>query len=336
MKFFRLLFRRSLRIWAISVLAVSVFLFGHFMTPRGNDALAKVFLTDVGGAMSHPGMPEYMRLVVEDDTVQEVYFNGNQLFYTLNRTEKNFTQLIDYYANLYQGEQRQMVPPEAKARLLKTIKDPGDRTEHARRIDETEKILNQRYVSFEDENYAAFATVVTGKEGKAEWQKDMVERITSFKDTGDLTDLGDPKIMVAFKDPSQGDVQYFNVWPGAEFDMKKARPRQGEDAAGYDIEDIERPYDSVRMATFGQDHGGVSYEILVYRNDGRIVDALEHWYTAMINDEWAVSESFEGARAAADDEQPGLLFGKDNREVFISLREADGHVTSTLVVHSRS
>ena len=196
--------------------------------------------------------------------------------------------------------------------------------------------MNQRYVSFDGEGWAGFAQIVTGKEGDSDWQKDTVERIRSFKDTGNLNTLGDPKVMVAFDDPSRGDVQYFNVWPGPDFDMKKTRPKDDQDTPGYDVEDIQRPHNSQRLATFAQEHAGVNYEVIVYKHGGQIVDAMEHWYTEMGNDDWAVSSSVEQARAKDLDFAPALLFSKDGREAFIALRKTDEGVTSTVVVHSGS
>ena len=336
MRFFRALYKRGFRAFLIVLLVGSIFAFGHTMTPRGPDALAKVFIDDVGPALSHPGMPAFMSHQVEEGTVQEVFFNGNQLFYTLNRSDKSPQQLIDYYANLYNGPDREIAPQAARNEILKTVKDKADRAEQARRIEETEKIMNQRYVSFDGEGWAGFAQIVTGKEGDSDWQKDTVERIRSFKDTGNLNTLGDPKVMVAFDDPSRGDVQYFNVWPGPDFDMKKTRPKDDQDTPGYDVEDIQRPHNSQRLATFAQEHAGVNYEVIVYKHGGQIVDAMEHWYTEMGNDDWAVSSSVEQARAKDLDFAPALLFSKDGREAFIALRKTDEGVTSTVVVHSGS
>lgn len=334
MQFFRYLGKRGFRAFLIVLLAGSIFAFGHLMTPRGPTALAKVFIDDIGPALSHPGMPAFMNTQVQEGAVQEVFFNGNQLFYTLNRTTKSPQQLIDYYANLYNGPEREIAPQAARDNILKTVANKKDRAEHARQIEETEKILNQRYVSFDGDGWAGFAQIVTGKEGQADWQKDTVERIQKFKESGDLLTLGDPKVMVAFEDPSQGDVQYFNVWPGDEFDMKNAKPRGGADTPGYDVEDIQRPHNSQRLATFAQEHMGTNYEIIVYKHDGQLVDAMEHWYTEMSNDDWAVSSSVEKARSEDLDFAPALLFSKDSREAFIALRKTETGVTSTVVVHS--
>jgi hypothetical protein len=335
MQFFRYLHKRGFRAFLIVLLVGSIFAFGHTMTPRGPHALAKVFLDDIGPALNHPGMPAFMNTRVEEGAVQEVFFNGNQLYYTLNRTDKSPGQLIEHYANMYKGDEREIAPQAARDEILKTVANKADRAEHARQIDETEKILNQHYVSFEGEGYAGFAQIVTGKEGEADWQKDTVDRIRTFKETGKINSLGDPKVMVAFEDPSQGDVQYFNVWPGKDFDMKESRPKDGEDTPGYDVEDIQRPHNAQRLATFAQEHMGMNYEVFVYKHDGQIVDAMEHWYTEMNNDDWAVSSSVEKARAQDLDFAPALLFSKDSREAFIALRKTDEGVTSTVVVHTR-
>ena len=129
MRFFRALYKRGFRAFLIVLLVGSIFAFGHTMTPRGPDALAKVFIDDVGPALSHPGMPAFMSHQVEEGTVQEVFFNGNQLFYTLNRSDKSPQQLIDYYANLYNGPDREIAPQAARNEILKTVKDKADRAE---------------------------------------------------------------------------------------------------------------------------------------------------------------------------------------------------------------
>jgi hypothetical protein len=335
MKIFRLLARRSLRIGAIVLLAGAIFAFGHYMTPRQPTAMARVY-EDLGSALNQPGVPEYMKGVVDEGKVQEVYVNGNTLFYTLYKTDKSIDQLLDYYENLYKGPHHELATKEAKEALLKYAA-PEDRAEHARRIEETEKVLNQRYIRFSGDGWGGFSTIVTGKEGTAEWSQDLVQRFTTFKETGLASDLGDPKIVVAFDEPSTGATQYFNVWPGADFDHRNIAPRNGEDATGYDLDDIPRPPRSQRMLTFGQTQANVRYEILTYKSEGYPEPVMRHWYEAMDRQGWALSPTFEEGKTRADEPIPAALFAKDGREAYVALAvdEDDRTVTSTVVVHKR-
>ncbi len=321
-----------------SVLLVgAIFGFGHFMTPNVNDAWARVVLEGVGSALVDEGVPEHMKMRVDEGSVQEVYLNDNTLFYSLYRTDKSISTLLDYYENLYGSQTRQVVPPEAKAHVLAQY-PKAERAAAERRIEETEKIINTHHVRVEDEGWGAFATILTGKEDSMEYTADIVERFREFKKTGQVEDLGKPKIVVAFADPAEGDTQYFTVWPGAEFDQRKVRPRGGEDAPGYDVEDIDRPMHSKRMVTFGQEHGGVSYEVIVYRGPGNTSTVEDHWIEAMQDDGWGISETFAVAREQMDDPTPALLFSKGTREAYISFNRIGGgdEVTSTVVINDRS
>jgi len=335
MKIFRLLARRSLRVGAIVWLAGAIFAFGHFMTPRAPTALARVY-EDIGSALNQPGVPEYMKGVVDEGKVQEVYLNGNTLFYTLYRTDKSIDQLLDYYENLYKGPTHEFATQENKDYLLQFAADE-DRAEHARRIEETEKLINERYIRFSGKGWGGFSTIVTGKEGTGEWSQDLIKRFTKFKSTGLASDLGDPKIVVAFEEPSTDSTQYFNVWPGADFDHRNIAPRGEDDAAGYDLDDIPRPPSSQRLLTFGQTNGDVRYEILTYKNDGYPDGVLAHWYEAMDDQGWAVSPTFEEGKTRTDEPILAALFAKDGREAYVSLaiNGEERTVTSTVVVHKR-
>lgn len=337
MELFRLLGKRAFRVGLIVLLVGVIFGFGHFMTPRGPDAWARVWV-DMGDAMSSPGMPEYMKLQVDDGDVQEVYLNDNTLYYTLNRTEKPIPQLLDYYENLYAGDStdRQIEPDGAREALLARI-PKKDREETANNLDMTNEVLNDRFIRFEGAGWGGFATIVNGEESETAWSARMGERIGRFQETGLASELGDPKIVVAFEDPAADNTQYFNVWPGADFDHKNVKPRGEQDAPGYDIDDIHRPWGSQRMITFGQNHGGVTYTIIVYRGAGTIDETLEHFADEMSRDGWAVSVRFAEAQARAEEPEPALLFVKDGREAYIGLRKSEGDddVTSTIVVYER-
>jgi hypothetical protein len=315
----------------------AIFGFGHFMTPNVNDAWARVVLEGVGSALVDEGVPEFMKMRVDEGSVQEVYLNGNTLFYSLYRTDKSITSLLDYYQNLYGQETREVVPPEAKAHVLAQY-PKSERAEAELRIDATTKLLNTHHVRVQDEGWGAFATVLTGKEGSMEWTADIVARFRTFKKTGKVADLGKPKIVVAFADKAEGGTQYFTVWPGPEFDQRNVRPRNGEDAPGYDIEDIARPMHSKRMVTFGQEHGPVSYEILVYRGPGTMSMVEDHFVSSMQADGWGISETFAAARETMDDPMPALLFSKGTREAYVSLSRQGrgGEITSTIILHDQS
>ena len=336
MKFFRYLARRAGRAGAIVMLAGAIFGYGHFMTPRSPDAFARVF-EDLSGVLNSDGMPAYMNMSVAEGTVQEVYLNGNTLHYTLNRTNKGIDDLLDFYENLYQSRTHEVAPKAAREALLATVRDPQDREEQRRRIIATDELLNDRFVRFEGKDWGGFSTLVTGREGEANYMADMVERFRSFQNSGDATDLGDPKLLVAFEDASEGDVQYFNVWPAGGFDFRSVKPQGKDDAAGYDLSDIPRPYGSQRMITFGQNHMGSDYQILLYRGGGSVEEIAAHFVTAMGDEGWAASATYLRAHGAMDGEFPSLLFTKGQREAYVALtqRDDDPVVSSTVVVVGR-
>ncbi len=335
MELFRLLGKRSLRVGLIVLLVGMIFGYGHFMTPRAPDAWARVWV-DMGDALSAPGVPEYMKGAVDEGNVQEVYLNDNTLYYTLNRSEKPIPALLDYYEGLYANDNtdRQIEPEGAREALLARI-PKEEREETAAKLDMTNEVINDRFIRFEGTGWGGFATIVTGDESDANWSARMGERIGKFKETGLASDLGAPKIVVAFEDPAEDNTQYFNVWPAETFDHRKVMPRGEEDAPGYDISDIDRPWGSRRMITFGQNHGGVNYTILVYRGPGGIDETLEHFADEMTRDGWAVSARFAEAQAREEEPEPALLFIKDGREAYVGLRqgEGDADVTSTIVVY---
>lgn len=337
MNVFRTLSARGFRVILIGLLVVGVFGFGHFMTPRPPTAEAEVYLK-LGKALE--GVPAYMKTRVKDGDVNEVYLNGNTLYYTQYRSSKNIDTLLDYYENMYRGDHRPVADQAMKDKLLKTVKNKQDRIEHARRIEETEKLLNQRYVRLDGEKWGAFATIVTGKEGDAEWSADMKGRFEEFDKTGEVAALGDAKIVVAFEDDANGGTQYMNVWPGENFNRRNMRPKRREDGVGYDIEDVPRPLGSYRLITFGQELREADYSIHIYRGPSSMDQTETHWLSAMELEGWGLSQNFMAGREKMDeqvDPPNALLFLKDGREAYISLEEsAENTVTSTVVVYHRT
>ena len=337
MNLLRTTYRRAFRVLLIVLVAGGVFAFGHLMTPRPPDATAEVFWS-MGRALE--GVPAYMKGAVNEGDVNEVYLNGNTLFYTQYSSNKGVDQLLDYYENLYKGDRAPVASQQSKDWLLKFVKSKEDRVEHARRIEETEKLLNQRYVRVDGDQWGGFATMVTGKEGQADWAPDMKKRFESFNATGKVTDLGDPKIVVAFEDKSTGGSQYLNVWPEEGFNQRALRPRKQEDTPGYDIEDIERPRGSTRLITFGQDQAGAAYSVIMYRGLGTL-DSIEHHYRSRMDEQgWGLAPRLVEGRERMEDQghdpTPSLLFGKDGREAYVSLQEnEDDTITSTVVVYRR-
>ena len=332
---FRSLVQKGLRVALIMSLVGGIFAFGHFMTPEPPDALAEWFL-DGGGSLE--GVPAHMQLRVNEGDVNEVYLNGNTMYYTQYSSDKPVGQLLDYYENLYKGDVRPVADDATKKALLEYVKDDEDRKEHARRIQETERLMNERFVRLEGESWGAFATIVTGREGEADWAEDMKKRFQAYDESRKVGALGDPKIVVAF-DQAGGGSQYLNVWPDKEFDQRSLRPRKGEDAPGYDIDDIQRPRDSFRMVTFGQEQFGRYYSIIVYRGPGDVRTVEDHFMNEMQTDGWGVSTRMLDGKAKMEEQEaapPAMLFAKDNREAYVSLQEnAQGWVTSTIVIYRR-
>ncbi len=335
MKHLRSLLTKTFRACTIAALAVAILAFGHLMTPRSSTAFARVF-QDLGSALSSPGMPEYMRLQVDEDQVQEVYINDNLLSYTLHRTSKDIGTLLDYYENLYQSKKEVIAPEAAREHILATVKDPADRAEHRRRILETERILNERFIRYQGKSWGAFATIVTGKEGESGYWDDVKQRYQEFRKTGKASSLGDPKLLVAFEDPSEDEVQYFTIWPTQSFDLRNLRPRDQLDAPGYDVDDIERPRGSKRLITFSQTHGGVQYEVLMYRvNSDSFAPLEDHFRSSMLGDGWAISSTYEAARDQMDTPSHGLLFAKGKREAYVSLSRNGEAINCVVIVQQR-
>ena len=331
----RTVVQKGVRVGLIMSLVGGIFAFGHFMTPKPPDALAKWVYE--GGQLLE-GVPAHMQLRVNEGDVNEVYLNGNTMYYTQYSSDKDVGQLLDYYENLYKGDEHPLADDATKTALLKYVKDPTDRAEHARRIQETERLLNERHVRLEGQSWGAFATIVTGREGEADWATDMKARFQAYDASRRVGDLGDPKIVVAF-DQAGGGSQYLNVWPDKEFDQRSLRPRKGQDAPGYDIEDIQRPRDSFRMVTFGQEQFGRDYSIIVYRGPGDVRGVQDHFMREMQTDGWGVSTRVLDGKELMESEQeapPAMLFAKDDREAYVSLQQkTQGWVTSTIVIYRR-
>lgn len=334
MEIFRVIIRRSHRVALIVGVIWGIFLLGHFWTPRAPDVQARVFL-EMGELLdSAEGVPRFMKSVVEEGDVQEVYLNGNKLFYTHYTTDKSIDSLLDYYEAMY-SEDREILTDEAKQAMLGQIKDKEMRAEAAGKLSVVEDIMKETFVRVDNKDWGGFATIVSGAEGQPDYGRVMAKNFEKYHESGMVDDLGDPKIVVAFRDEPNRSTQYFDVWPGPDFDQRNLRPRKEDDAPGYDVEDIPRPPGSRRLVTFGQNHGGMDYSILVYRGTNSVDYVEDHFLEVMPQEDWGLVPQVMEARDEMEEPEAVLMFAKESgREAFIRTRQipGDDFVTTTVLV----
>jgi hypothetical protein len=146
---------------------------------------------------------------------------------------------------------------------------------------------------------------------------ELVERLARFRDTGDLSALGDLRYVLARRSGSTTTLLVF--WTEGSAPLLKLFPPRG-DAPGRDPEGLPRPASSRRILAAAEH--GAPYHLTLYKTTERSRESLLTWYRSGLEARgWQVVPAGHLLRAQ-----------RANRTVLVSgSPSADGSVIATVV-----
>lgn len=306
----------------ISILFVTVFiiLFGFQYVPFEQKASATIF-DDVMWHVRQ--VPEYFSQVAPGHDPVRVTINGGDVFYATSKSHHQITDILDYYETMYR------VDPEI------FLKHPLFENDEAyRKTERFVRLSTDRKVRVESDTWGFFATLTNVAGG---WENGMYENFSTFiqaarrmLETGRVSELGDPKAVVVFREKDQSKSLILRSWMDSNFNIKNFTPDADGDFPGEDIVDMPRYPGSKRIISMGVPMGDKFNSLNVYRNPDRALGAALYYRTELPKYGWQIAEPFDQAMLK-ENNRTTLYFSRPNEECWVSLHEKDNYTYHTLM-----
>lgn len=312
---------RAWRIAAIAVFAAAVFWFGHRNSPLGPPAQATVYETFGAGIA---GIPSVWELRIDPGTVQAASLNGNQIFYTVEDDWRAVSEVLDYYEQLYSVKPVNLGGDNPRYPPIEGIDWPAVRD-----------IMNQqatsRAVRMENEMFGIYGTVLLPDPREPGFNEEMERRSAAFAESGQISDFGEAKFVMAMRSPGASETTVLSAWPSPGFDVRAVATDGVHDAPGGDPMDVPRSNDDVRLLSFAQDRPEMSVQMAQYQHRLSEQGALDFYSTHLPQYDWA-EDTRIGASGTGS--VPSALYTRGRQQCHVSARWDDESQTtvSTVVV----
>ncbi len=317
--------RKLARIILIIIISTVVGWMGLQIGPSANRVDAKVFDTLVYFAK---GMPNYMFRPDESPEPRKVKVNGIQTYLTVQHSDDEITDILDFYAG-----QDQAAP------LDPTFTEAAEKSEDHRSADKIVKAYqvldcmrkNQQF-RYENENYGFWGTFELRDKNLKLSGVEYLEKFTKAIETGKLGRIGTFKVTMALKPGENSSARILNFWTDEDFNLNNLSPDASGDMPGEDIENIPRFVDAVRLLSVAQENLRTLDRVVVYESEGSVINHILYYHSMMASKGWHADESFEKTitKPASGDV---MFYKRKGRECTIAIdSDVDsGKITTTIM-----
>ncbi len=264
--------RRSLRSYWPNLLRLSGFLLvvyavGTALVARHVRAEASEMMMGLGGQMM-----QYASADMQDEP-RALYVNGQHIgFGSGHARERSVTEVLDFF----EARCRQR-----DGRFVEAIGDLASATE----IGTPDWSLIDGTMRESDETGGYVACFDMGAE--AVGPQGLLTRLSSFLDSGDLSDVGGLRYVYA-RPMSEGGTHFLVFHADDHLNVYEMFPATG-DAPGVDVRGVPRPDGTRRLLSAWEE--GDSHAVTIYTADGRGPEDLREWYrTEMRAASWEIVE----------------------------------------------
>ncbi|MGC4093350.1 MAG: hypothetical protein QM756_36750 [Polyangiaceae bacterium] len=155
----------------------------------------------------------------------------------------------------------------------------------------------------------------------------LVERLSAFARSGELSEIGDARYVVAQRDDSDRFTQVLAMWSESHFNLLEMFPEQG-DAPGRDSDFVPRPSNSVRVLS--AETPDRPYALRIYDSAQPPAEILAEYDRGMKQRGWARTEPPESTEL--DWNQSARAFSKDGRAVIVVVNETANEKTGVNLI----
>jgi hypothetical protein len=307
------LFRRALRLvpklLRVSVFVVVVWVLAIFFAAHRVEAEVQEIMLGLGAEMMQ--MPD-----AQDGRVRQMRFNGTPIQFRTSRVDQPLADVLDFF------EQRCQ---ERDGRIAEQLEELMARNGESGEADPSDLDGTLR---FDTSERGYVACLDMGEERQD--HEDLIGRIGSFLDSGDLSEVGHMRYLFAQRADEEGTfmVSIFSDQPVRLFDIF---PTEG-DAPGSDPVDIPRPPEARRLLSAFEE--GRPYGMFVYTHAaGQEASDLERTYRErlMPSQGWSAVSLRDGERVRVDGSLMSV-WSKDERVVTLVFSEGpDGQATTSVM-----
>jgi hypothetical protein len=162
--------------------------------------------------------------------------------------------------------------------------------------------------------------------------KGLVDRVLAFTDTGDLSEIGDARYVVARRDEASGQTHVLAMWTEGKFNIPEMFTNVG-DAPGTDSRDVPRPLDARRVLS--AEMSNQSYSIRMY-DTKRSNEEVLSYYEAQLAPRGFLNHPLPHDNAELDLNDHVRAFSKDGAAVIIVTTQTPAELTGVSVIEMGS
>lgn len=162
--------------------------------------------------------------------------------------------------------------------------------------------------------------------------KGLVDRVLAFTDTGDLSEIGDARYVVARRDEASGQTHVLAMWTEGKFNIPEMFTNVG-DAPGTDSRDVPRPPEARRVLS--AEMSNRSYSIRMY-DTHRSNEEVLSYYEAQFAPRGFLNHPLPHDTPELDLNDHVRAFSKDGAAVIIVTTQTPAELTGVSVIEMGS
>jgi hypothetical protein len=321
----RLGMRKITRTTLIIVISTAIVWMGMQFRPSSDEAAAKVFDQLFSYAKD---MPDYMFEQGDGAEPRKVKVNGNQTYLTVQQSDDDITDILDFYAGQY--EPLQLDP--------KFVEEAENIEDHpiAAHAGEALKVLQcmktDQQFRYQGENYGFWGAFEFRDKSLKLVNNEFLKTLTEGIESGHLGKIGTFRVTMVLKRGETGGSRIINFWTDENFNLNNLHPDFSGDMPGEDIENVPRFDGAVRQFSVEQENMHTLDRLVVYEADGSVVNHILYYHSRMPGEGWHAEPFFE--KTMKEQSRDNVMFYKrKGRECTISI-DADaqtGKIMTTIM-----
>jgi hypothetical protein len=313
------------RITLIIVIGTAVVWMGLQFRTSSDEADAKVF----DKLFSYTkDMPDYLFEQDDSSKPRKVKVNGNQTYLTVQQSDDDITDILDFYAGQYKPLQLDPKFVEASENIGS---DPS-----AEKIATAYKVLEclkgDQQFRYQGENFGFWGAFEFRDKSLKFANCEFLKTFNEGIDSGQLGKIGTFRVTMALKRGETGGSRIINFWTDEDFNINNLQPDSSGDMPGEDIENVPRFAGAARQLSVEQENMHTLDRIVVYEADGSVVNHILYYHSRMPGEGWHAEPIFENTMK--EQSRDNIMFYKrQGRECTISIDEdtRSGKIITTIL-----
>lgn len=317
--------RKITRITLIIIIGTAVVWMGTQFRTSSDEADAKVF----DKLFSYTkDMPNYMFEPGDSTKPRKVKVNGNQTYMTVQQSDDDITDIIDFYSDQYDPVQ---LDPEM-VETAEKIEGNTTAAHAAKAYKLLECMLKDQQFRYQGEHFGFWGAFEfrdkSLKLANCEFLKTFNEAIES----GQLGKIGTFRVTMALQRGEPGKSRIINFWTDVDFNLNNLHPDSSGDMPGEDIENIPRFFGAVRQLSVEQENLNTLDRVVVYEADGSVVNHILYYHSRMPGEGWHTEPLFE--KTMKEQSRDNMMsYKRKGRKCTISIDEdaQSGKIITTIL-----